>query len=43
MLRDDELWQALNPVLVGLKVFADRLDRTPEEPITAFSGKRTSA
>ena len=43
MLRDEELWQALNPLLVGFKVFADRLDRTSQDPITAFSGKPTSA
>lgn len=35
--------QALNPLLVGLKVFADRLDRAPDKPITVFSGKETGA
>ena len=41
MLHDDELWAALTPIIEGLKSFAGGLDKEPEKPITAFSGKKT--
>ncbi|HDZ57431.1 MAG TPA: DUF1641 domain-containing protein [Pseudomonas xinjiangensis] len=41
MLHDDKLWAALTPVIDGLKVFADRLGKEADKPITEFSGKPT--
>ncbi|KAA0011809.1 DUF1641 domain-containing protein [Billgrantia pellis] len=41
MLNDDELWQALLPLVDGLKAFAERLDRDTEMPVTEFTGKPT--
>lgn len=41
MLHDDDLWAALRPLIEGLKTFAGGLDKEPEKPITAFSGKST--
>ncbi|KWF80973.1 hypothetical protein WL93_02065 [Burkholderia diffusa] len=43
LLHDEALWDALAPLLEGLKVFAQGLAREPEKPITAFSGKPTGA
>ncbi|MDS0857807.1 DUF1641 domain-containing protein [Burkholderia pseudomultivorans] len=39
LLHDDALWEALTPLLEGLKIFAQGLAREPEAPIAAVSGK----
>lgn len=41
MLKDEQLWAALTPMLEGLKVFAERMSEEPEKPITRFTGKPT--
>ncbi|VWC73740.1 hypothetical protein BLA50215_00751 [Burkholderia lata] len=35
LLHDEALWDALTPLLEGLKVFAQGLARDPEAPVTA--------
>ncbi|VWC69129.1 hypothetical protein BLA18110_01853 [Burkholderia lata] len=35
LLHDEALWDALTPLLEGLKVFAQGLARDPETPVTA--------
>ncbi|KUY77323.1 DUF1641 domain-containing protein [Burkholderia cepacia] len=39
LLHDEALWDALTPLLEGLKVFAQGLARDPEAPVTASGGK----
>ena len=39
MLRDDQLWQKLRPLLNALDAFGTSLARKVENPISAFSGK----
>lgn len=39
LLRDEQLWRALTPVLEGLKGFAEGLQRPVASPISDFSGK----
>ncbi len=39
MLHDEQLWQALTPLVGALKSFAAGLDRQAENPISDFSGK----
>lgn len=39
MLNDDDLWRALRPLFAGLEAFASGLEREPEKPISAFTGK----
>ncbi|CAI8697874.1 hypothetical protein C5615_18195 [Burkholderia cepacia] len=39
LLHDDALWDALTPLLEGLKVFAQGLARDPEQAVTAFGEK----
>ncbi|RUR56323.1 DUF1641 domain-containing protein [Vreelandella populi] len=41
MLKDDELWYAIKPILAGLKAFSERLDRPVDKPVTDFTGKPT--
>lgn len=39
MLRDEQLWQGVMPLLEALKVFAAGLERDVDKPITSFTGK----
>lgn len=39
MLHDQELWQALTPLVAALKAFAAGLEQKVENPISSFSGK----
>jgi uncharacterized protein YjgD (DUF1641 family) len=39
LLRDEQLWQALAPIIEGLKGFAEGLNRPVSNPISDFSGK----
>lgn len=41
MLQDDKLWASLEPILEAIKVFADRMGKEPDKPITEFTGKPT--
>ena len=41
LLHDEALWDALTPLLEGLKVFAQGLARAPETPVTAPGEKTT--
>jgi uncharacterized protein YjgD (DUF1641 family) len=43
MLHDDALWQALTPLIEGLKAFSAGLERQVDKPISAFTGKPTSS
>lgn len=42
MLQDEELWHAVTPLVEGLKVFAERLDRPMGKPVEDYYGKPTS-
>jgi uncharacterized protein YjgD (DUF1641 family) len=39
LLRDEQLWRALTPLIEGLKGFADGLGKPVSNPISDFSGK----
>ena len=39
LLRDEQLWHALAPIIEGLKGFAEGLNRPVSNPISDFSGK----
>ncbi|AYY57413.1 DUF1641 domain-containing protein [Burkholderia multivorans] len=39
LLNDDALWEAITPLLEGLKVFAQGLAREPEQSVTALTAK----
>jgi uncharacterized protein YjgD (DUF1641 family) len=39
LLRDEQLWRALAPLIEGLKGFADGLQKPVSNPISDFSGK----
>lgn len=39
LLRDEQLWRALAPLIEGLKGFADGLAKPVSSPIADFSGK----
>jgi len=39
LLRDEELWRALVPIIEGLKGFAQGLEKPVSNPISDFSGK----
>ncbi|HCR96970.1 MULTISPECIES: DUF1641 domain-containing protein [Halomonas] len=41
MLKDDELWYALKPILAGLRAFSERLDQPIDKPVTDFTSKPT--
>lgn len=41
LLNDDELWASLSPFIEGMRVFAERMGREPEKPVTEFTGKPT--
>lgn len=41
LLRDEELWHAIEPLLAGLKAFSERLDQPVDKPVTDFTGKPT--
>lgn len=43
MLHDDALWQALTPLIEAMKAFSAGLQRPVDKPISAFSGKPSSA
>ena len=43
MLHDDELWQALTPLLNGMKAFSRRMEEEVDKPISSFSGKPSDA
>lgn len=38
LLHDEALWDALTPLLEGLKVFAQGLEREPPDPASAAAG-----
>lgn len=39
LLRDEQLWRALTPIIAGLKGFAEGLEKPVSSPISDFSGK----
>ena len=39
LLRDEQLWRALGPIIDGLKGFAEGLEKPVSNPISDFSGK----
>ncbi|CAO1662150.1 MULTISPECIES: hypothetical protein [Salinicola] len=39
LLKDEELWHALTPLIGGLKTFTERLDRDVERPVSDRTGK----
>lgn len=39
LLRDEQLWRALSPIIEGLKGFAEGLEKPVSSPISDFSGK----
>lgn len=39
LLRDEQLWRALTPIIEGLKGFAEGLEKPLSNPISDFSGK----
>lgn len=41
LLKDDELWRGLTPLLGALKTFGEGLQREVDKPISAFTGKPT--
>ena len=43
MLHDDALWQALTPLIEAMKAFSAGLERPVDKPISAFTGKPSSA
>ena len=43
LLHDDALWASINPILGGLKAFADGLNKEVDKPISAFTGKQSDA
>jgi len=43
MLKDESLWRAIMPLIDGLKIFADRLDKDVDKPISDFTGKPSNA
>jgi uncharacterized protein YjgD (DUF1641 family) len=43
MLHDDALWQALTPLIEGMKAFSAGLERPVDKPISSFTGKPSSA
>ncbi|MDV6319401.1 DUF1641 domain-containing protein [Chromohalobacter sp. HP20-39] len=42
LLKDDELWQAMSPMVSGLKTFTERLDREVERPVSDRTGKSSA-
>ncbi|MGN6318947.1 DUF1641 domain-containing protein [Trinickia sp.] len=43
MLHDDALWQALTPLIEAMKAFSAGLERHVDKPISAFTGKPSTA
>lgn len=43
MLNDNAFWQAVTPVIEGMKAFTRRMDDEVDKPISAFSGKPSDA
>lgn len=41
LLKDEELWQAVTPLIKGLKVFGAGLNKEIDKPISDFAGKPT--
>ncbi|HLT98244.1 MAG TPA: DUF1641 domain-containing protein [Burkholderiaceae bacterium] len=41
MLKDEQLWQSISPLLEALKAFSSRMSEEPEKPVTRFTGKPT--
>ncbi|MBR8057610.1 DUF1641 domain-containing protein [Burkholderia dolosa] len=41
LLHDDALWDALTPLLEGMKVFAQGLAREPDQAVSALAAKPT--
>lgn len=39
LLRDEQLWRALTPIIEGLKGFAEGLEKPVSSPISDFCGK----
>lgn len=43
MLNDDAFWQAITPIIEGMKAFTHRMEEEVDKPISAFSGKASDA
>lgn len=43
LLRDDEFWQGISPLLSGLRAFSTAMEKSPDKPITRYSGKKSHA
>lgn len=43
MLHDEALWQAITPLMEGLKAFAAGLNKEVDKPISEFTGKPSNA
>lgn len=41
MLNDDKLWASLKPILEAVRVFAERMGKETDKPVTKFTGKPT--
>ncbi|SFU92892.1 DUF1641 domain-containing protein [Halomonas korlensis] len=41
LLKDEELWHAVRPLIEGLKAFGKGLDKDIDKPISDFTGKPT--
>ncbi|WP_428943699.1 DUF1641 domain-containing protein [Pantoea sp. FN060301] len=43
LLRDDEFWQGISPLLSGLRAFSTSMEKSPDKPISRYSGKESHA
>ncbi|WP_338564803.1 hypothetical protein [Erwinia sp. E_sp_W01_6] len=43
LLRDEDLWRAVTPLLSAVRAFSASMEKAPEKPITRYSGKDTHA
>ena len=43
ILRDDDLWLTVTPLLSALRAFSTSMEKGPEKPITRYSGKDSHA
>ena len=41
ILQDDKLWEAISPLLAGVKSFSAGMAQEADKPITRYSGKKT--
>jgi len=42
LLKDEELWRVLTPLIGGLKTFGERMDRDVERPVSDRTGKSSN-